>query len=188
MAPERVSCLGLPDQRAAYGLAPLAERLAERFDALAAGVVLTHAYEGGHPDHDATAFAVHVATRLLRLAGRPGPDLVELTGYHLRDGRLEIGTFLPNSGGAERCVILSPEARALKRRMLGCFRTQAETLAQFGVEQERFRRAPRYRFTEPPHPGPRFYDPYPWGLHSAQWSDLAAAAARRLGLRPEVPL
>ncbi len=32
-------------------------------------VVLTHAYEGGHPDHDAAAFAVHAAAELLRREG-----------------------------------------------------------------------------------------------------------------------
>ena len=39
-------------------------------------VVLTHAYEGGHPDHDAVAFAVHRAAR------RTSAAVVEMPFYH----------------------------------------------------------------------------------------------------------
>jgi LmbE family N-acetylglucosaminyl deacetylase len=54
--------LGIPDQAASLGLAGLARRLAVQLAASGAEVVVTHAYEGGHPDHDATAFAVHAMT------------------------------------------------------------------------------------------------------------------------------
>jgi LmbE family N-acetylglucosaminyl deacetylase len=46
-------------------LAPVARRLADLFARKGTGIVLTHAYEGGHPDHDAAAFAVHAAGKLL---------------------------------------------------------------------------------------------------------------------------
>ena len=36
-------------------------------------VVLTHAYEGGHSDHDATAFAVHLAAGVMRREGGKAP-------------------------------------------------------------------------------------------------------------------
>jgi LmbE family N-acetylglucosaminyl deacetylase len=183
-----VECLGVPDQRAAHALARVAHQLAERFAHPGARIVLTHAYEGGHPDHDATAFAVHAAARLMQQSGAPAPHIVELTGYHLRDGRFVTGEFLPADAAPERCVTLSAPARALKRRMLDCFHTQAETLTPFGVECERFRRAPRYRFTEPPHPGSPLYDAFPWGLRSAEWPDLIVQAAGRLELEPnELP-
>lgn len=58
----RLACLGLPDQGVASGLAETARRLVPLIRD--AGIVLTHAYEGGHPDHDATAFAVHAASRM----------------------------------------------------------------------------------------------------------------------------
>jgi N-acetylglucosamine malate deacetylase 2 len=57
--------LGMPDQEASFRLVELAAALAAKFSALRPEVVMTHAYEGGHPDHDATAFAVHTACALV---------------------------------------------------------------------------------------------------------------------------
>src|SRR6185437_9724842 len=51
--------------------------------------VFTHAYEGGHPDHDAVAFAVHAACRLSDIP----PAIVEMPYYHRQDGRLITGEF-----------------------------------------------------------------------------------------------
>jgi hypothetical protein len=51
-------------------------------------------------------------------------------------------------------LALTPRERDLKYEMLACFRTQQEILSRFGVEFERFRTAPAYDFTMPPHPGP----------------------------------
>src|SRR5205814_4017564 len=47
--------LGIPDQEAALHLADIARQLAQCFTQCKIRVVLTHCYEGGHPDHDATA-------------------------------------------------------------------------------------------------------------------------------------
>ena len=53
---------GLRDQSAVEHLPELTERLSA--DLRGAAVVATHAYEGGHPDHDAAALAVRrAATR-----------------------------------------------------------------------------------------------------------------------------
>lgn len=59
----RLTCLGVPDQGAASCLAETARRLVPLIRDV--GIVLTHALEGGHPDHDATAFAVHAASRMI---------------------------------------------------------------------------------------------------------------------------
>src|SRR3954452_6783766 len=45
--------LGVPDQEAAHHLAAVAIRLADLFCEKRIEIVFTHAYEGGHPDHDA---------------------------------------------------------------------------------------------------------------------------------------
>ena len=57
-------CLGIPDQQSALRLSALARDLADRIRAHSPEVIFTHAYEGGHPDHDACAFAVHQAVAL----------------------------------------------------------------------------------------------------------------------------
>lgn len=57
-------------------------------------VILIHPYEGGHPDHDAAAFAVHVVGRLLeRERGEP-PLLIEFTSYHIGEAGIRVGEFL----------------------------------------------------------------------------------------------
>ena len=50
-------------------------------------VVLTHPYEGGHSDHDSTAFAVHLAAGILRRDGRPALARADLA-LPPRDGAL----------------------------------------------------------------------------------------------------
>ena len=62
---ERTVALGVVDQEAALAMAAIARRLAEIFADFRPEIVLTHAYEGGHPDHDATCFAVHAAVELI---------------------------------------------------------------------------------------------------------------------------
>ncbi len=53
-----------------------------------AAVVLTHAYEGGHPDHEAVAFAVQAS-------GRPR---IEMAGYHAGpNGHMIAGQFLDDA-------------------------------------------------------------------------------------------
>src|SRR5215207_6872772 len=63
-------CLGLADQEAALHLPRIARALVRLFLERATEIVLTHSYEGGHPDHDVAAFAAHAAVELLRREGR----------------------------------------------------------------------------------------------------------------------
>jgi LmbE family N-acetylglucosaminyl deacetylase len=62
----RAVSLGVADQAASFHLAEIARRVADLFAMFRPEIVLTHAYEGGHPDHDATCFAVHAALALIR--------------------------------------------------------------------------------------------------------------------------
>ena len=70
--------------------------------------------------------------------------------------------------------------------MVACHATQARVLAPFPLGPERFRSAPRYDFSRPPHPGPLHYERADsgatWGIDGARWRAEATAAARRLGL------
>ena len=136
----------------------------------------------GHPDIDACAFAVHAACALLLRHGSPAPAIVEMTSYHAGpDGRMT-ATFLEWPG--LEVVTLRPEAaeRALKQSMIACFTTQQQVLAAFPVELERFRPAPAYDFTRPPHEGRLFYENFDWGVDGERWRALAREALVRLGL------
>ncbi len=181
--PVRITGLGVADQEAAQVLPGLSRRMADLFEAMEIGLVVTHAYEGGHPDHDATCFTVQAGATLLARRGRPAPSLLEMTGYHAGpDGNLETGVFLPRRDCPETLLPLDEDAADMKRRLLACHRTQAATLSQFRLEVERLRPAPAYDFLAPPHPGRPWYENFAWGMDLDRWLDLAAAATADLGL------
>jgi LmbE family N-acetylglucosaminyl deacetylase len=184
ITPERIYTLGIGDQEASSRLAELAHRLARFLSENGIRTVLTHAYEGGHPDHDATAFAARAACGLI--AGRCGPEpaIIEMAGYHAGPVGLITHEFLPDDGGPVLTTELDDTRRALKRRMLACHRSQSRTLARFPVEVERFRLAPHYDFTAPPHLGRLWYEQFDWGVAGADWRRLASRALGALGFGP----
>jgi LmbE family N-acetylglucosaminyl deacetylase len=147
-----------------------------------AEVVITHAYEGGHPDHDAAAFAVQAACRLIaREGGRP-PLRLEFAGYHAARGKRVTGAFWPDPDHPSVYAELSPVQLDRKRAALLCFRSQADVVAWFAAEQEAYRHAPDYAFTKPPPPGEALYDRWGLGLTSERWREHASVALRELGL------
>lgn len=154
--------LPVPDQAATLHLAILVATLRGALRDVA--VVLTHPYEGGHPDHDAVAFAVQAA-------GRPR---IEMAGYHATaEGGLRVGRFLDDEG---LVVPLTSEERMRREAMLDCFATQHRTLEAFrGARAERFRPAPEYDFSRPPAPR-AYYDGFPWGMTSERWCAHATEA------------
>lgn len=180
VAPERTDRIGIADQEAALHLAALTRTLAERLDRNRPDLVITHPYEGGHPDHDSTAFAVHCACNLLKQHGRVPPPIIEMASYHIRAGRIAALEFLPD---ADRGIVTLPLTEAqqrLKRRMVDCFASQAATLAQFPLDRERFRAAPAYDFRRPPHPGQLLYELFDWGMTGTRWRALAEEALATL--------
>lgn len=184
--PERTRSLGRVDQEASLDLCGVARELAELFRELRPRFVLTHPYEGGHPDHDAAAFAVYAARRLLEGEGGEAPGVVEFTCYHAGPEGIATGAFLP-AGAREFVRTLSPSEREMKQRMLGCFATQRETLGWFRVEEERFRPAPAYDFTAPPHEGVPLYEHFGWGEPAARWRARAREALAALGVAEGAP-
>jgi N-acetylglucosamine malate deacetylase 2 len=184
IAPQGVLSLECPDQHAALRMVELAARLAELFAQGRAEAVLTQPYEGGHPDHDATAFAVHAAAALMRARGEPAPGIVEMTSYHLGAEGIRACAFLHHPHGAAdvTTVQLTPEEQRRKRALFACFRTQQKTLEYFPIDVERFRPSPRYDFLRAPHEGKLFYECHPWGMTGQRLLALAAQAMAELGL------
>jgi LmbE family N-acetylglucosaminyl deacetylase len=175
--PDRLQRLGCSDQEASFHMAALAKKLSESLAEME--IVLTHAYEGGHPDHDATAFSVHAACALL--ADR-APAIVEMPLYRAGpDGRLA-QTFAPHADAREIVIELAAGARELKRRMLAAHVSQQEVLGWFTADVERFRVAPRYDFARRPNGGAVLYERQDWGMTGARWLELAVSASAELGL------
>jgi N-acetylglucosamine malate deacetylase 2 len=176
----RFRCLGIVDGEATDNLVGLTYRLVALFDEFRPDVAVTHPYEGGHTDHDATAFAVHLACGILRRDGGAAPIIVEMPSYHLRGGVKRVGDFLPHGDLEERTIELDATARALKARVYGCFSSQSDCLASFSTDRERFRAAPRYVFTRAPHAGPLLYERGTTGLSGSRWRQTAGKALEQL--------
>jgi len=157
--------------------------LAERFASLLAQVepdiVITHCYEGGHPDHDAAALLATVSNRILAREKKKTPEVLEMTSYHLRDGQCVTGEFLPqdrgqSSGAQELTIQLSPDERARKEQMLAAYVSQQTILSRFSIGPERLRAAPAYDFTSAPHPGELWYESLGWPMTGERWREIAS--------------
>ncbi len=181
VAADRLLTLDIPDQQVARQLVSATRRLVDIMKARDLDVIFTHAYEGGHPDHDATAFAVHAAARLREAAGHP-VLVLEMPFYQAGDGGMTRQHFAPADDAPEITVHLSPHEQALKRRMMAAHRSQAAILGPFEVKTEHFRVAPRYDFTKLPNEGRLLYESEDWGMTGAEWLVLARAALSDLGL------
>jgi LmbE family N-acetylglucosaminyl deacetylase len=178
---ERYLCLGIPDGECQHRMVDLSYAIAELIERLAPDVIVTHPYEGGHTDHDAISFAVQLACGVLRREGLPQPAVFELTSYYNRAGRRVVAEFLPFGPRDDiRTLSLSPELQSLKRRMFQCFRTQQECISVFPTDRERFRPAPRYNYTKPPHPGTLDYERLTKRLSGKEWRKRAFEALNAL--------
>jgi LmbE family N-acetylglucosaminyl deacetylase len=190
MAPWRASCLGAVDLEAIDAVARLAPELARIIHELAPTTILTHPYEGGHPDHDATALVVYAARELARRRRALVPPTYEMTSYYGRGGRLSTASFLvPNlaapAAEAAHARRLSCDERAMKRAMFDCFESQRAVLAPFATFVERIRIAPLYQFDVAPHAGPLWYERQGLGTGKA-WRERAAVALASLDLAQSI--
>jgi N-acetylglucosamine malate deacetylase 2 len=175
--PDRTHTAGIADQQASLQLTRIIEIISAVVAELKPTLVLTHPYEGGHPDHDACAFAAQAALR-----AHPAVQLWEFTSYHAGPDGMLAGRFLPNSSQPVFTHFLSAAEQQKKQEMLQCFGSQLHMLANFSIEQESFRRGPIYNFAEPPHSGTLHYENHDWGMTGPRWRQLAAAAQTGSGI------
>ena len=167
IGPERLRCLGIADQEAVFEISPMIEGIQRSIREVEPGSILTLAYEGGHPDHDAVALAVQMAAE--------GIEIFEMPLYHAEPGteRMAVQEFLP--GSPEILLALTDEERELKRRMIAAFTTQQETLRAFlPPRDERLRPAPLYDFSRPPHAGRLQYEIWGFPITGEAWREAAA--------------
>jgi beta-xylosidase/LmbE family N-acetylglucosaminyl deacetylase len=177
--PADIRFLNYPDQEATLNMAAITADLVVAFEELRPDVVVSHPYEGGHPDHDATAFAVQAACEQLQLEQGWSPVRLEMASYHNRNGEICPGEFLPADKCPVSIVYLSDAEIEQKRRMLACDATRQNTLQYFPPELELFRPAPVYDFSRAPHPGKLFYEICEGGMTGQRWRELAMARRER---------
>ncbi len=176
------------DLEAALDLVALTRAVERELHNFALDVILTHPYEGGHPDHDSCSFAAQTAVRLI--VGKPAPLVIEAPFYNNYSDKGSFGErwseFLMQDT-AIRVRDLSPLERKNKLSRLACFSTQLHIVCKCSVEHEQYRIAPAYDFTQPPHPNPLLYETWKPVIHDEQFNGekfrtLAHAALRELGL------
>lgn len=158
---------GVHDQQAIFNLGPIVDFIVEKIKSVKPEVIFTHPYEGGHPDHDSTSFAVNHAAAKCGFS-----NVIEFTSYNSDGGYIKTGSFLPSANPVTE-LFLSDEERQLKTRMLEAFVTQKGLLQYFKPDKELFREAPQYDYSKPPHEGKLFYDNYNWGVKSDEWLRIA---------------
>jgi len=173
---QRITFLGGVDQEAIHELPALLKFFLEVVSEFQPAAIITHPYEGGHPDHDTAALVANLTTRTSEQQGQRLPEILEMTSYHARNGSRVTGYFLPHAtaGGEARTIDLTPEERACKARMLGCYVSQRQVISDFPLEPERVRVAPAYDFTAPPHEGSLWYETLGWPLTGAMWREIVA--------------
>ncbi len=176
-ADRRVLGLDVSAQRAAFELVAIARALADAIARLEPAAVVTHAYEGGHPDHDAVRFAAGAAIALARVDA----PLFEMAGYHAHGA----GAFLEGLDGVV-ALSLTDDERAAKLRMLDAHRTQARVLASFrdaaAAAVEPLRAARAVDWSRPPHEGTLHYERHPWGIDGVGFRARARDALETLAL------
>lgn len=165
----------LGDQQVVFRLAELSLRLADFFYDRGIQIAITHAYEGGHPDHDATAFAVHSAHKLMKGRGQ-AVSILEMPFYRSGDGAWLLQSFRQSPEQNELVLQLTQNQQAQKGQMLAAHASQREMLAHFSPKVEYFRVAPNYDFARPPNGGEVFYERHDWGVTAPSWCELARKA------------
>jgi LmbE family N-acetylglucosaminyl deacetylase len=173
---DQVVDFAITDHCAANCLADLTKKISVFLQQSAADIVVTHPYEGGHPDHDATAFATHAALRLMKQNGFRPPALFEMALHPSTDFKAKLLEFLPGSEREMTTLLLDERAQKLKRRMFACFHTQRESLDASPLGPEKFRQASSYDFSAPPQDGKLYYENFDWAPRRYEWQSLACKA------------
>lgn len=131
--------------------------------------MLTLAYEGGHPDHDAACF---IASMVGRRAAIP---VWESPLYHRnKDGVSMIQTF-PRKIGTEMEMRVEGTQLEKKIRMFHHYRSQGLLIDSFRPERETFRPLADYDFTQPPLPWRLNYELWQWKMSGQEVSAAFSA-------------
>jgi LmbE family N-acetylglucosaminyl deacetylase len=145
-----------PDQELYRNLAEAREWLALAVEQDRPGAILTHAYEGGHPDHDACSFLGAVIGRTFDI------PVWEMPLYRLINERLVRQRFVDCDDNVT--IVATQDERNRKQKMISSYRSQLEFLTEFQTVAEDYRPQPEHDFLQPPHEGILNYESWGWGI------------------------
>jgi LmbE family N-acetylglucosaminyl deacetylase len=149
LTPSMAPC-GLPDGALIEHAGALASALAAWMPDTA--LLITHAFEGGHPDHDACALAGQLAC--LQEFARSGRRVarLEFAIYSGWGGAIRTNAFPRDATPAPTVLTLSPEEKMRKHRALQAFASQRHVVERFPLDSEAIRPAPDHDFAAPRDP------------------------------------
>ena len=131
--------------------------------------LLTLAYEGGHPDHDACCF---ISLQVGRLRNVP---VWESPLYHRHsDGSSAVQNFPQRTAGEVEVQVAGEELRK-KLEMFHTYKSQKLTLDLFRPEVEQFRPIADYDFTRRPFPWKLNYEHWQWPMTGDEVSQAFAS-------------
>ncbi|MCU1306093.1 MAG: LmbE-like protein [Acidobacteriaceae bacterium] len=145
-----------PDQELFRNLEEAREWLALMVEQDRPDAILTHAYEGGHPDHDACSFLGSVIGRTFDI------PVWEMPLYRLMNERLVRQRFLDSDDNVT--IVATQNERDRKQKMISSYRSQLEFLTEFQTVAEDYRPQPEHDFLQPPHEGILNYESWGWGI------------------------
>lgn len=163
MGLQPVETEGIADQELYVNLRIAFERISALILRHRPRALLTHAYEGGHPDHDSCSFLG------AQLAARHGLHVWEFPLYHRHsEGNIAHQRFVVPSDREEGLLEITPEEADNKRRMLDAYVSQRTILSEFDPNLERFRSQHEYDYSLPPHEGVLNYEAWGWHITGSE--------------------
>jgi N-acetylglucosamine malate deacetylase 2 len=132
-----------PDRQLFQNLQEAANALLAVVQEFSPDAIVSHAFEGGHIDHDACSFLANHIAQLFSLRCLEFPLY-----WKAADGRDVFQEFRdPRSG--EALLHLSEAEIAVKQRMLSEYKSQSDLVATFSPNTERFRPAASHDYAHP---------------------------------------
>lgn len=125
--------------------------------------IITLAYEGGHPDHDACSILA------FSLGTQHGLSVWEFPLYHRNSsGEMVYQRFVVPDLHEETILEITPEEMEYKTAMFETYTSQHPFLLEFDPKIERFRRQHVYDYSQPPHAGKLNYEEWKWQATGSQ--------------------
>ncbi len=177
---DKVIDFSLPQYGLAQRLTYLTRKITAFLQQSRSDIILTHPYEGGHPDHDAIAFATHSALRILNHNGFKPPAVFEMALYPSGKPIAKVPEFLARMDSESTTLLLDERSQKLKEEMYSCLKTQHDVVRASPANFERFRRPPRYDFTQLPQAGKLHYEHFDWAINADEWLALSTHAWSQL--------
>ncbi len=172
----RCECFNYQDGMSCLWIVSGVRRLSSLIDSIRPDLVLTHAYDGGHRDHDTAAALTHLAIA----QSSHSPDLWEMACYYCEGGRMHKYRLAHSEKWPSTVLTLAPQDQENKRIMLDRFVSQGNLTEQFPLEVEVFRQAPSYDFKVAPVAGRLAYEANGSGIESGLWRQIVYSSQQIL--------